>query len=285
MYYIYWSDRVFDLVALDVDGTILDSQHALPGRVEAAIRATRAAGVTVVLATGKLFASIIPLIARLGLHGPQITCNGAAIADAATGAVSAQWPLAGEALHVALRALAQHAPGVPIAWYTQAGILTDAPWSELDVILAAYREPPLVRVPRLDPAVLPPPLKLLLTGTPSALAELRAATEPEVGGMVRIVRTSVDFLEYMSPQASKGVALRAVQARLGIDPARTLAIGDGENDLPLLAAAGTGLAVANAVPELRALAEAIIPANDAAGVAQALADYVLRPRGIEVSDV
>ncbi len=264
---------MFQIVILDVDGTILDSQHKLHPHVSATIRETLSAGVRVVLATGKLYTSIQPLIAEFGLSGPQITCNGAAIVDAASGATLRSWPLHGEPLHRTLRVLA--ADSVPVAWYTSDRILTDAAPGLLDETLTAYLEPTMDRVPRLDPDVLPPPLKLLTTGSVAELAARLAATAPLLAPAVRIVRTAVEFLEYMDPVASKGSALTEVLAMLGIARAASLAIGDGENDIPLFAAAGLGLAMANAMPALHSVAHGRVPSNDEQGVVHALRQYVL----------
>src|SRR5579862_627780 len=73
---------MYRLVALDVDGTLLNSAHELTPRVRRAVQATRARGVIISLATGKLLRSVQSLIDELGIYGPHITCNGAVIAEA-----------------------------------------------------------------------------------------------------------------------------------------------------------------------------------------------------------
>lgn len=263
----------FRLVALDIDGTILASDHSLRPRVTATIRAVQARGVRVCLATGKLFVSIAMLHQTFDLHGPQITCNGAAIVDADTSALDAAWPMTAPEVHASLAVLAQVAPEVPIAWYTTEAIFTTAPAGPLDDVLAAYHEPRPVHVP--DFAALPPPTKLLMTDAPERLDRLRAQIEPQLAGRVHVVRTSVDFLECMRPGVNKGTALETIMEREGIDRMETLAIGDSENDLPLLQAAGFSIAMQNATPAVLAQAHTITPSNDDDGVAQALERWVL----------
>jgi Cof subfamily protein (haloacid dehalogenase superfamily) len=265
----------FRLVALDIDGTILTSDHTLRPRVTAAIRAVQAQGVRVCLATGKLFVSLAMLHQAFDLHGPQITCNGAAIVDADSGTLDAAWPMTPSEIAASLDALARAAPDLPIAWYTTEAIFTTAPPGPLDDLLVAYHEPTPLHVG--DFAALPPPTKLLVTAAPARLEALRTQIEPLLAGRVHVVRTSVDFLECMRPGVNKGAALEVIMQRAGIARAATLAIGDSENDLPLLQAAGFSIAMQNATPAVLAQANATTPSNDEDGVAHAMERWVLAP--------
>lgn len=260
---------MYRLVALDVDGTLLDPSHALSSRTQAAVQSAQRRGVVVSLATGKLLASVQPLLRDLGLGGLHITCNGAALMDAATGAPVTAWTLSHEQIEVALAAIRELAPETPIAWYTTDAIYTDAERGLLDDTLAAYHEPPVRHVARLD-HTLPPPLKFLMTGDHAHLLALRDALRERIGGEVTVVRTTSDFVEVMAPGVSKGIALLELAARLGIPREATVAIGDGENDIPLLEAAGLGIAMGNAMPALRARADRHTLSNAEDGVAHAL---------------
>ena len=86
---------MYRLIALDVDGTLLDSQHRLAPEVRDAIHQAQERGALVCLATGKLLASVTDLTETLHLTGPQITCNGAALMDATTGEAIQSWPIDG----------------------------------------------------------------------------------------------------------------------------------------------------------------------------------------------
>jgi 2-C-methyl-D-erythritol 4-phosphate cytidylyltransferase len=257
---------MYRLIAIDVDGTLLTSSHELRPRVRRAVRAARARRIHIALATGKLLRSVDYLVVALDLDGPQITCNGTVIVDAHGGPPLVSWPLGPGALVRTLAALRAADQALPIAWYTPDAIYTDSPPGPLDEVLAAYHEPPLVHVAALGDG-LPTPAKLLVTGSPERLAAVRAAVTPHVQGVVQISTTTPDFLEFFHPQASKGGGLRAVMERLGLEPAQVLALGDGENDISLLEAAGYGVAVANAIPALRARAQRQTASNDDDGVA------------------
>jgi len=275
---------MYRFVAVDVDGTLLNSAHELTERVRRAVRAASRQGVTVCLATGKLLRSIQPLINDLELYGPHITCNGAVINDLrppaarTADAPDLAWsqPLTPHEIRAALAAIRTHDPDMPVAWYTADAILTDAPYGQLDSILRAYREPPVRHVATLDPqrATLPPPVKLLMTGSPERLAHLRAAITPEIGETLEVITTTADFLECMSRAVSKGAALRRVTERLGIPRDEVMALGDGENDISLIDAAGLGVAMGNAIPALAQRARLLTASNDADGVALALERFI-----------
>ncbi len=262
---------MYRLVALDVDGTLLDPSHQLSPRVSAALQSTQRRGVTVCLATGKLLTSVQPLIEELRLGGLHITCNGAALMDAATGKPVAAWSLTPTLSDLVLAAIRELAPEMAIAWYTTDAIYTDGPWGRLDETLAAYHEPALRHIASLDPVHLPPPLKFLMTGDQAQLLTLRDALRERIGAVVTVVRTTSDFVEVMAPGVSKGTALHELATRLGIAREAIVAMGDGENDIPLLEAAGLGIAMGNAMPALSAIAATSTLSNAEDGVAHALA--------------
>lgn len=255
---------VFRLLAVDVDGTVLTSAHALSARVRTALRQARHQGIHVALSTGKLLRSAGALVRALDLTGPQITCNGAVISDAPDGKVDAFWPL--EGVHAALAALRAADRDLGIAWYTHDTIYTDSPSGPLDTVLRAYHEPPLTHVAALDNG-LPAPAKLLITGSPNQLLAIREQVTPQLRGRVQVISTTADFLEFLSPRATKGNALREVMRELGIRAEEVVAIGDGENDASMLDVAGWGVAMGNAVPLLRAHANRVTASCDEDGVA------------------
>lgn len=225
------------LVAIDVDGTLIDHDWTLPEQRGRALERLVATGVRVVLATGKTWPSIQPLWRRFGLEGPHITCNGAAIVDG-DASLLACTPLPPAVVRTITDELT--ARQVPYALYLDDGsLVTTCRVPALDI---------LVQLGEPDPTEGSPGgrrvLKVLSVLREDAEGRLRTLA----ADVARVQRTSHRFLEWNHPEVDKGVGLRLVAERLGIDLADTTAIGDAENDVPMLEAAGTGIVVVGASP-------------------------------------
>lgn len=256
----------YRLLVLDVDGTLLDSQHVLRPRVIEAVRAASAAGMSVSLATGKLLGSVRGLLSALELDGPQITLNGAAIQQSGTGEPLRFCPLKREDLAEIVRTVRAIDASVLVSRFVLDGIYMDEP-HPMAGIFADYGEGPPRFVPDLLAPDLPPAGKILLSGHPEQLAAIRAAVTPVLGRRVTITTTTPDFLEFFDPLAGKGQALAALRAQLDVPREAVVAIGDGENDLPLFEEAGLRVAMGNAAPILREAANVLAPLHDEDGAA------------------
>ncbi|WIG58478.1 MAG: HAD family hydrolase [Ktedonobacterales bacterium] len=263
----------YRLIALDVDGTLLDSAHHLRPRVAAAVRAAQDAGATIALATGKLMGSVLPLLAEMGVSGPQIVLNGAATRESATGATLRFRPLSQAGHYLVLRLVRQADPSLLVSHFALDMIYMDTPHPDIG-IFREYGEGPPEIVPNLLAPELPPAAKILLAGPPLRLAALRAALAPLLPPEIIMTTTTPDFLEFFDAEAGKGLALAALRESLSIPREAVLAIGDGENDIPLLRAAGMAVAMANGAEATRAAADRIAPSNDEDGVAVVLEELL-----------
>lgn len=256
----------YQLLVLDVDGTLLDSAHRLRPHVVAAVRAAHQAGLRVALATGKLLPSVRPLLAALDVAGPQITLNGAATIASESGAVLRFVPLAEPDRREVITAVRGGDPEVLISHFSLDAIYVDRAHPLLG-IFAEYGEVPPRMVADLLTADLPPAGKILLSGPPERLARLRAELAPRLSGRVVLTTTTPDFLEFFALDAGKGQALVALRTQLGLPRAVVIAVGDGENDLPLLREAGLAVAMANGAAATRAAADYVTASHDEEGVA------------------
>ncbi len=259
----------YRLLALDVDGTLLDSAHHLRPRVARAVSAATAAGISVVLATGKQFRSIHPLLGELGLVGPQICLNGAALTAGEREQPLAYAPLGDEERRAAIESVRRAAPDVLISQFALDAIYVDESQRQHPLlgVFEEYGEQAPTLVPDLLRAPLPPAAKILVAGMPSRMPELRAAVSPALHERVYITTTMPEFLEFFAFDANKGAALRRLRERLGVPREAVVAVGDGENDIPLLREAGLAVAMGNARPATLAVADRALPTNDEEGVA------------------
>jgi len=261
----------YRLIALDLDGTLLDSQHRLSPANRATVADCLAAGAQVLLATGRVFHSARPYARELGLRGPQITLNGAVLADAASGRLTTRAGMSRDQLALVLDALA--ARGLPYVVYGAAETYAEpgTPAAHL-ALLESYGEPSPRLLARTELLRLDAPIKVLSFLRPGPLdAELAA----ELGAAVEVMRTGPNFFEFLFPGVSKGAALAELIELAGIPPAEVLAIGDGENDISMFGLAGMSVAMGGAAPAVRAAARAATADCDADGVALALRRYVL----------
>ena len=119
-----------------------------------------------------------------------------------------------------------------------------------------------------------PPTKLVAVDDPAALEGLKAVLMERFAGRLFIAKSLPYFLELASPAVSKGSGLAFLAQHLGFASEHTVAFGDGENDLELLAWAGFAVAVENADEDLKPYADWICPAAEEEGVAQVLEAFL-----------
>jgi Cof subfamily protein (haloacid dehalogenase superfamily) len=269
----YHHHQKYQWLVLDVDGTLLDSQHILRPRVAAAVAAAGFSGLRVTLATGKLLRSILPLLKQMSITGPQIVLNGAATCHSETGEPLRFCPLTPSARRAVIEQVRSIDPAVLISCFGLDTISMDTPHPDRG-IFTEYGENPPVLVPDLLASDLDATAKVLLYGGAGQLANLRQQMRANLPPGVIMTSTTADFLEFFDAQAGKGLALEALRVQLGISKEAVIAIGDGENDVPLLREAGLAIAMANGTSAARATATLIAPSNDQEGVAVVLEELL-----------
>jgi Cof subfamily protein (haloacid dehalogenase superfamily) len=255
-------------LVLDVDGTLLDPWHRLTPATVAAVGRARAAGLQVVLASGRSPRAMADVLAALGLDGPAVAFNGAATFRLAGGAIEplAETTVAHDAAVAVLALAAEH--GVEIGWYTLDGWRVAAPGPGADEEGALTDEPPIV-----DPGMpdgLPRPHKLMCVAiTPEQTAALPVLRERLPAGTTGVF-SHPRYLEVIAPGVDKAAAVAAACEALGLAPRELAAIGDAENDIGMLRAAGIGIAMGNAADAVVAAADRVTGPNDRDGAAQAI---------------
>ena len=262
-------------LVLDVDGTLLDPGHRVTPTVSAAVARARAAGLHVLLASGRSPRAMRDVLDDLDMTGPAIAFNGAVTFRLAGAAIE---PLAGTTLDPAAAAdvlglAAEH--GVEIGWFTLDGWRVAAPGPAADEEAELTGEAPLID-PGL-PAGAAAPYKLMAIAVTqpqtAALGALRSALPRGVHGVFSHPR----YLEVVAPGVDKAAAVRAAAAGLGLVPAQLAAIGDAENDIGMLREAGVAIAMGNAAPAVIAAAGRTTATNAEGGVALAI-DELLASR-------
>lgn len=261
------------LIAVDVDGTLIDASHRVAEPTKRAIAAAVDAGVTVVVASARGPAQLAPIfeqVPQLG-GGFAVMFQGALVAR-----VDGSEVLVDQRIDAtSAEAVAQSARAVDatVSWFA------DSLWQSerADAILAAEERiighgPSGIGIP-----VGIRPHKVMVMVDPSradVLIEVQGALPASVQG----VRSHAHYLEVTAAGVSKGTAVRLLAAGLGVQPERTGAVGDGENDLPMFAFAHASYAMGNASAAVRAAATQVVPTNIEYGCAVAIEAFAAQMR-------
>lgn len=260
-----------EAIALDLDGTLLTSEKRITPRARRVIARLAAAGVHIVIATGRPPRSALPFVRELGVRSPTIVFHGAAIVDPGEARMRVLHTLDPAVVNAAVTRLRERVPDALLALETATGWYVDrrsaaAPGSGLRLDAA---EP--TAVGPIERHVAAGAIKLLARH-PTLGAE-RMATA--VAGLaVGVTWSDPHLLEVLHPAVDKRHALAAWCAGIGIDASRVAAFGDQHNDRGMLAWAGLGVAMANADPRALAVADLVTASNDEDGVAQVLEGWL-----------
>lgn len=281
------------LIALDLDGTLLDSRGRVGARNRAVLDEARARGVGVALVTGRRFRDARPLALELGLDVPVIAHNGALTKHAHSLETVAAVLMPVEAARAVVRVGRGHGADALVSDdHVGAGLLVYDHISPGNTALAKYIEwsrrvvgeeaaAAIRQVESLDTYLDHDPLHVAFSGGCAAMERLAETMKVELGGTVRLLLTlypKMDFalLDVLHPEASKGAGLAAVAGEAGLTREEVMAVGDNFNDLEMLEWAGTGVLMGNADPGLHATGRFhSTAANDDHGVAEAIERFVL----------
>ncbi|HLL75059.1 MAG TPA: HAD family hydrolase [Pyrinomonadaceae bacterium] len=281
------------LLALDLDGTLLDSRGRIPERNRAAIERARSRGVRVALVTGRRFRDARPLALELGLDVPLVAHNGALTKHAETLETVAVHLLPLEAARETLRVGREYGADALVSDdHEGAGLLVYDHIDERDRPLAEYirwatrihgeeASRAILQVESLEDYLDHAPVHISFSGTHRRTEKLARRLADELGGAVRLMTTlypRLDFglIDVIHPDVSKGTGLKAVADEYSLTAADVMAVGDNHNDREMLEWAGTRVVVSNAEPPLFRLEGVHATAsNDECGVAAAVEKFIL----------
>ncbi len=260
------------LIAIDLDGTLLNSQHAISARTEQTLKRATAAGIQVVIATGRPRRTSEPFLRQLGLNTPGVFLQGLAVCNA-DGSVRHEQFLDVETARRTIQFAEER--NLTLMAYNAEKIITRRRNAYTEILSSYYEPLPDENGSMQDLPGKIPICKLLFVNDPAQMPELRAQVSARLGDKASLVLSRPEFLEVLPSGASKSGGLKRLLADEGIDPQHVLALGDGENDIEMIALAGIGVAMANATEHLKAIANHITASNDDDGVALAVERFVL----------
>ena len=271
----------YDILFLDMDGTVLNSNNEATERTRKALKAAQEAGVKLVVASGRTLKILPPLIQELGFDYAAVS-NGASIYDLRSGERVYHHDFNLEAAHAMCEVLMEECDF--IEFYAD---------GEIQVSRASFERMKHRRIPvwhqkffnENGTRVWETEMTYVQAGAPGLEKVALVCYEDEVLKRIRsrlapmgyfnLTDSVVGAMEINDKECSKGVALRDICCRMGIDIARSAAIGDSMNDMTMIQAAGCGVAMGNARKEIKAAADYITASNDEDGVARFIEEKVL----------
>ncbi len=270
------ADSKIKVLALDLDGTLTNDEKIVTPRTRAALDAA-AQGVTIVLASGRPTAGILPLAKELGLDkkgGCVLAYNGGKIVDCVTGEALYQVQLGAEFVPELCEFAARQ--DVAILTYNSEGIVCERDqdvWANKECFTTKL---PMLHVDDLASYVDYPICKMLITLDPARRDAVCAAGKEQFAGRIDLYPSSPFFIEAVPLGVAKDRSLAALLERMGLTRENLMACGDGLNDRSMISYAGVGVAMQNAEDAVKAVADYVTAAdNNRDGVAEAIEKFIL----------
>ena len=272
------------LIAVDIDGTLLDAASRLPDANRQAIQAAAARGIEVVLATGRAFHHALPVARRLDAPVTLIVNNGALV-KTPVGETLARRPVPRHLASALIVDTRSDREGVALIFDRSDAtqyVYERIDWSHTQRQWYYDRNRVyMTRVEPLETALDDDPVQVAFTG---GVADMRVLAD-RVRALPCASRLTVTLTEYeqrdfslldvTAQGCSKGAALGDWAARRGVPPAGIMAVGDNLNDLDMLELAGHPVVMGNAVAELKRCGWPLTAGHDEAGLARAIRERVL----------
>lgn len=268
----------YKLLVLDVDGTLVDQKGNINRCDTEAVKKAVGAGVTVALSTGRVVQACDRVLKELCLDGYHIFFDGALVSNPHTGDVIYSKPINKEKVLQTVEYSRETSTYLEL--YAKSSFYAEkSNWT--DEIHDLFFN---VSIMIDDLAVIGKTKEILKMETiarhPEEYEQAKELIK-EFEGLLRFSTASspafpgVNFYNILHPEVSKGNALEVLCDYLGITLEETIAIGDGLNDLSLIKTAGLGVAMGNAYPEVKAVADVVTDSVDEGGISKVVSDYIL----------
>ena len=264
------------LIALDMDGTLLDNKKKISAGNAAAVKKAQGAGIIVTFATGRMFRAAKHYAIDLGLDIPLVVYNGARIEETVSEKILGDWPLNREVANGVINFC--HNNGIYVQTYIHDRLWTykDCPevraYSSLEGVPYEVKGDAMLALPDN-------PHKLLVVS--NKFSQVKAQIEQLFPGKVVLTSSAENFIEVMEPGITKWRAIAMLGTKLGISQREIMCVGDSDNDVDMLVNAGVGVAMGNAADRVKDKVKIITGDNEHDGVAmiinQVLTKQVIVP--------
>lgn len=265
---------MYKILALDIDGTLLNTRKEITPKVALAIESLQDRGIPVLIASGRPAQGIRQVAAELHMQergGYILSFNGGKIIDCATGATVYSQTVPEEYY----KEVTDYASKLDASIITYDGdyIITDRPDNEYVELESRVVRMPVKQVDSLYDTIVRDKIKVdkfLLVGKPEYMTSRVEAMKEHFKGRLNIFQSEPYFIEVVPLGIDKAASLDVLLKKLGLTREELVACGDGHNDVTMIDYAGMGVAMANACDEVKAVADFITASCDEDGVAVAI---------------
>jgi len=267
----------YKLICIDIDGTLLDDQKRLLPQVKESIRKVADKGVHIVLASGRMPAGVEPIEEELGVKCIK-ACNAGTYILLDDKCIGAEY--------LSLETMKNVYTDIAEKYKIPLWIFCGRTWCVTDTDQYVERE---IRVIGREPVIAGAmplaekwayenirPNKLLVAAEPGKIQQIYREIKENNYEDIDVACSADEFIEIFPKGVTKGRALAVICNKLGINIKETVAFGDQELDIPMIEAAGTGIAMGNAIKELKDKADFVTKSNNEAGIAYAIENYLER---------
>ncbi len=262
----------YRLIAMDLDGTLNNDEKRITPVTRAALMAAQEAGIRLALASARPSPGLYRErdVLRMGEHGGVLmSYNGGRIVDAATGKVLFETSMPFDEARRVLRAL-EALPVTPILDDGRQFYVTDRSGFKVEYE-CRNNGMNCDEVENLADFLNFAPVKILMSVDPGRISGVQAQIAALLPEDLTVVQTAAFYLEVIPRSINKGQGVRDICRALNLRPEEVIAFGDAENDIPMLRAAGVGVAMGNADAAVKAAADLVTLSNNEDGIAAALA--------------
>ncbi|MGL5820833.1 MAG: sugar-phosphatase [Sarcina sp.] len=267
---------MYKLIALDMDGTVLNSNKEISKRTQDALREARKRGVYVVLASGRPLEGLLKSLDLLELVTDDdyvLSYNGCLVQNTKTKEVISNLTLCGQDL----LDLYEHSKNVGVnihSFSPEKGLITPK-HSKYTQVEADIND---IEVNVIEHSTIHPEetiVKVMMIDEPEILDAGMSKLPKELWDKYSVAKSTPFFLEFFNKESNKGLALSRLAKHLGIKQEEIIAVGDAMNDFPMIEYAGLSVAMGNAVPEIKEISQHITDTNDNDGVAKVVEQFIL----------
>ena len=261
----------YKLIAMDLDGTLLNDKKVITEKTKADLMAAQEKGIRLALASARPSPGLFrerDALRMQDFNGILMSYNGGRIVDAVTGKVLFETSMDLQQTKQVLRKL-ESLPVTPILDDGAQFYVTDKNGYKVDYE-CVNNNMICSEVGNLADFLNFAPIKILMSVQPEELPVVQKQIAAFLPESLTVVQTAAFYLEIIPRVINKGQGIRDICDVLGLDPAQVISFGDAENDIPMLRAAGMGVAMGNAQEAVKAAADMVTLSNNDDGIAAAL---------------